>query len=51
MSKALRKEIMHRSKLKNIINTELKTTGQITKSKETFEYIFFARLRLSTFKN
>ena len=31
MSKALRKAIMHRSKLKNIINTELKTTGQITK--------------------
>ena len=37
MSKALRKAIMHSSKLKNIIiNTELKTTGQITKSEETF---------------
>ena len=35
MSKALRKAIMHRSKFKNIINTELKTTGQITKSKSS----------------
>ena len=36
MSRALRKAIMHRSKLKNIINIELKATGQTTKSKETF---------------
>ena len=36
MSKALRKAIMHRSKFKNMINTEQKTTGKITKSKETF---------------
>ena len=50
MSKALRKAIMHRSKLKNII-TEQKTTGQITKNKETFALIFFARLRLNTFKD
>ena len=35
MSKALRNAIIHRSKLKNIINVELKTFGQITKSKET----------------
>ena len=51
MSKALRKAIMHRSKLKNIIITEQKTTGQITKNKETFALIFFARLRLNTFIN
>ena len=36
MSKALRKAIMHRSKFKNMINTEQKTTGKITKSKESF---------------
>ena len=38
MPKALRKAIMHGSKLKNIynklINIELKTTGQITKAKK-----------------
>ena len=35
ISKALRKAIMHRSKVNMfIINIELKTTGQITKSKE-----------------
>ena len=36
MSKALREAIMHWLILENVINTELKTTVQITKSKETF---------------
>ena len=36
MSKALREAIMHWLNLENVINTELKTTVQITKSKETF---------------